>query len=373
MTARQGVLAAVLGAVALALAGCGGADSSAESGGRVVSVALTDAGCSPAQLQLAAGPVTFEVKNEGAEAVSEFEILDGDRIVGEVENIAPGLSGKFSLTLSPKEYTTYCPGGDSAERGTLTVAGKEAGQASSRSRAAIDAYRTFVTGQTALLVERTRRFVAAVRAGDVATAKSLYAPARIPYERIEPVAESFGDLDPAIDARAGDVPAAQWTGFHPIEQALWVRKTTDGTSALASKLLADVRALERRAKTIELEPAQIANGSVELLGEVSKSKITGEEERYSHIDLVDFEGNVDGAQAAFKAVRPILAESNPALAGEIDERFAAVDEALAPYRRGQGFVSYTELDATDTRALSRAIDALAEPLSRVGAIVVAAK
>jgi iron uptake system component EfeO len=359
--------------LALVAAGCGSDDSSGKAGSGVVSVSLTDAGCSPAELSLDSGPTTFEVKNDGADAVSEFEILDGDRILGEVENIAPGLSGKFSLTLAPGEYTTYCPGGDSDERGTLTVSGKEAAQVSEQAEAAVATYRAFVTGETALLVERTQRFVAAVRAGNLAAAKRLYGPARIPYERIEPVAESFGNLDPAIDARAGDVPKAQWTGFHPIERALWVRNTTDGTSALATKLLADVRKLERRARTIELEPAQIANGSVELLGEVSKSKITGEEERYSHIDLVDFEANVDGAHAAFKAVRPIVAERNAALAREIDERFAAVDEALEPYRRKNGFVSYTALDAADTRALSRAIDALAEPLSRVGAVVVAAQ
>ena len=46
----------------------------------------------------------------------------------------------------------------------------------------------------------------------------------MPYERVEPVAESFGDLDPRIDARANDVPKSKWTGFHPIERRLWVQK-----------------------------------------------------------------------------------------------------------------------------------------------------
>ena len=58
--------------------------------------------------------------------------------------------------------------------------------------------------------------------GDIAEAKDLFAYAREPYERIEPIAEALGDLDPAIDAREGDVPEAKWTGFHRIEKALWV-------------------------------------------------------------------------------------------------------------------------------------------------------
>ena len=133
----------------------------------------------------------------------------------------------------------------------------------------------------------------------------------MPYERVEPVAESFGDLDPRIDARANDVPKSQWTGFHPIERKLWVQRTTKGTAALADGLVADSRKLQRLVRTVKLEPAQVGNGANELLGEVSKSKITGEEERYSHLDLLDFQANVEGARAAFDAIRPALARQGP--------------------------------------------------------------
>jgi iron uptake system component EfeO len=372
LTAFRAASVAALALLAFAGAGCAGGGGE-KTEGRVVAVALTDAGCNPAALTLDPGPVTFTVKNDGAEAVSEFEVLDGQRILGEVENLAPGLDGRFSLTLEPGSFTTYCPGGKTAERGSLVVRGRSAaGPASQQAVTAVARYRAYVEAQTALLVDRTRSFVAALRAGDLALAKQRYSAARVPYERIEPVAESFGNLDPAIDARAGDVPAAEWTGFHPIERALWVKSSLAGTGPLATRLMKDVTDLERRVRTVELEAAQIANGAVELLGEVSKSKITGEEERYSHIDLVDFEANVEGSREAFVAVRPIVAGRQPELAKEIDERFADVAAALGPYRRGEGFVSYTELTEEDTRGLGRSIDALAEPLSRVGAIVVAA-
>jgi iron uptake system component EfeO len=338
---------------------------------RTVAVKITDAGCEPAAFELPAGAATFEVRNDGANKVSEFELLDGDSVLGEAENIAPSLSGKFSLTLRPGAYITYCPGGTTTERGKLIVIGAASGRASEAATAAVVTYRRYLEGQTEELVVATTRFVLAVKAGNVAKAKALYGPARAPYERIEPLAESFGGLDPAVDARAGDVPKASWTGFHPLEQALWVRGSVAGGGALADRLLRDVKDLRVRVRSVQLEPAQIANGSVELLGEVSKSKITGEEERYSHIDLVDFKANVDGARAAFQAVRPIVAARNGALARTIDGRFDDVAVALAKYRAGNGFVSYRTLTALDTRTLSQAIDALAEPLSKVGALVVA--
>jgi high-affinity iron transporter len=365
-------LAAVCAVLLLLVVGCGSdgrgipGDTTSSKG---VAVTITDEGC-PASLRLPAGPTTIAVTNDGGGSVSEFEILDGNRIVGEVENIAPGLSGKFSLTLHPGSYVTYCPGGSRTEHGKLAVVGGEQAQATEAEQQAVTRYRRYVERQTDTLVRSTSAFVAALRAGSLARAKELYAAARSPYERIEPVAESFGNLDPAIDARAGDVPAKSWTGFHAIERILWVQGTTRGTGALATKLLRDVHTLETRVKTVELEPAQIANGSVELLNEVSKSKITGEEERYSRIDLLDFAANVDGSRAAFDSVRPLLGRSHAALASQIVTRFGAVDEALSRYRRGSGYVPYDDLTASDTRTLSQGIDALAEPLSRVGAIVV---
>jgi len=363
-----------LAALAVTAAGCGkdAGDSGAKKGARTVSITLNDKGCDPSTFEIPAGATNFAVRNDDTAAVTEFEVLEGSRILGEVENVAAGLSKTFSLTLQPGTYTTYCPGGSGPERGRLTVTGRAVARTKDpQASAAVSTYRRFLEEQARELVTRTRAFAAAVKGSDVAKAKGLYGPARAPYERIEPVAESFGGLDPAIDARAGDVPRSEWTGFHPLEQSLWVKDSTAGHATTADKLVADVLELQTRVKTVKLEPAQIANGAVELLGEVSKSKITGEEERYSHIDLLDFEANVAGAKTAFGAVRPLLRGADASLADEISTRFANVEGALEDYRRGEGFVTYTDLTKADTRKLSQAIDALAEPLSRVPSRIVA--
>ncbi len=368
MFKRTMYLAASAALGSLLLGACGSSDD-APAGAEKLSFKLTDAGCEPAEASAPAGPITFEVTNDGAAGVTELEVMEGDKILGERENLSDGLSGDFTLTLDPGTYTLYCPGGDEAERGTLTVTGQASSKQSAEEKAAVDRYRRYIEEQTALLVDETTPFVRAVQSGDLSEAKALYPVARLPYERVEPVAESFGGLDPKLDARAGDVPAAKWTGFHPIEKALWIDNTTRGLDPLAAKLLDDVKLLQAKAKTIELEPAQIANGANELLTEVSSSKITGEEERYSRTDLWDFEANVDGSKAAFAAVEPLLEERDPELASEIQRRFADVDSALTPYKRGDGYVLYGELTEEDKRQLAQAIDALAEPLSQVAAIV----
>jgi iron uptake system component EfeO len=362
-TGRALVVAALTSAAVVAgFAGGAGAKTT------TVKVEINDDGC-PAKVTTKAGPNTFKVSNTGSGDVSEFEILSGSHIIGEVENVAPGLNKEFSLTLKPGNYTTYCPGG-SRDKGKLVVKGTAATKLSADGQAAVDQYRQYLEAQTADLVTATKAFTDAVDAGNLDQAKALYAPSRVAYERIEPVAETFGDLDPKIDAREGDVPKKDWGGYHYIEQKLWVDGTTDGLSEYTKELNENVATLQNLVKDVQLQPAVIANGAVELLNEVSKSKITGEEERYSRTDLVDFEANVQGAEAAYDAVKPILQKKNPKLVTDLDAKFAAVYAALQPYKPNGTYVAYTALTTDDTKALSQVIDSLAEPLSTVSKQVV---
>jgi iron uptake system component EfeO len=199
---------------------------------------------------------------------------------------------------------------------------------------------------------------------------ALYGPARIPYERIEPVAESFADLDPAIDGRIDDAPSPEeFTGFHRIEQALWETGSLEGMTPVAEQLLADVVRLQDLVADESYQPAQLANGSAELLDEISASKITGEEERYSHIDLLDFQANLEGSRYAFDLLRPALVEVDPELEATLVERFDALQADLDAYRSGDGFVLYTELTEAQTRELAQAVAAVAEPMATVASVL----
>jgi iron uptake system component EfeO len=106
---------------ALALSACGSSDE-APANAKKIAFKLTDEGCEPHDATAPAGPIAFEVENAGASKVTEMEIMDGEEVLGEEENITDGLDGSFSVTLEAGKYTIYCPGG-SDEKGTLTVTG----------------------------------------------------------------------------------------------------------------------------------------------------------------------------------------------------------------------------------------------------------
>jgi FTR1 family protein len=367
------VAAIVVTAAALLLVACGSSDDdgAAAAGARQVAVKLTDAGCEPAQMKLDAGPTEFKVTNGGTGRVTEFEVLSGSRILGEKENLVAGLSGSFTINLKPGQYSLACPGGKTAATGALTVGGAAAaatGAGDPLLKSATASYRSYVESQSKVLVERVEKFVAAIKAGDVAGAKAQFAAARGPYETIEPVAESFGTLDPEIDARVNDVEqGTPWTGFHKLEQGLWVKKSTKGLEPIADKLLADVKRLQTKTQGLAYQPEELANGANGLLDEVSASKITGEEDRYSHTDLYDFAANVEGSETAFGLLAPALKKTDPALATTIASRFDAVNAALAELKQGDAFPSYDTIDAAQRKKLSQLVDALAEPLSKVAA------
>jgi iron uptake system component EfeO len=363
--------------VILGVSACG-SGKGAVKGAKVLHVTLTDQGCSPARISAPAGPITVQVSNGGSSAVTEMELKNSSGIIlGERENVVAGLSGSFSLDVDPGKYVMNCPNGDKEDGGVLLVTGKTKTASGSASEAlvaqATTGYRSYVEKEVAALLLGTRSFVTALDHGSVQQAKQLFGPVRRHYEAIEPVAESFENIDAAIDARVNDVPnPSQWNGFHRIERTLWTQDTTRGTASYAKKLLADVVDLDGKVKTLRFQAPQLANGAVELLNEVASSKITGEEDRYSHTDLSDFEGNLTGARVAFELLRPALVKRGDGkLASDIAARFAAVQKGLDSYRRDTplGFAYYGELTSADRLRFAQQVDALAEPLSTVASRV----
>ncbi|HQR80170.1 MAG TPA: imelysin family protein [Actinomycetota bacterium] len=353
--------------------------------GSAIPVSSTADACKVGSTEVPSGTVTFRVTNDGDD-VTEFYLLgeDGLRIIGEVENIGPGLSRDLVVLAAPGQYQTACkPGmvGDGIRAPfTVTDSGADLtpdGPLAEQVAAATASYAAYVRDQTEQLVAATEEFAAAYVAGDDERARALYAATRMHWERIEPVAESFGDLDPRLDLREADLePGQQWTGWHRIEKDLW--PPADGYEPMSQKqrekyaalLVADTAVLYKRTRDMTFTADQLGNGAKELLDEVATGKVTGEEEIWSHTDLWDFQANVDGAKVMYDALRPVVQELDPELAEELDTRFQELQDLLDKYRDGDGFVYYDQLSKQQVKELSAAVDALGEPLSRLTSVVV---
>ena len=231
-------------------------------------------------------------------------------------------------------------------------------------------YKLYVNSNLRDLVKGVQAFTAAVKAGKIDEAQKLYAQVRRPYERIEPIAELFADLDKRIDARADDHEKGEkdpaFVGFHRIEYGLWVEKSTQNLAPVADQLLADVKELQKRVTTLTFPPEKVVGGAAVLMEEVAATKISGEEERYSHTDLDDFQANFEGADKIFELLRPLVDKQDKAFADKTAANFKTVFDTLAKYRKPDGsFALYTQLSERDRKMLSGRVNTLAEDLSKL--------
>ena len=288
------------------------------------------------------------------------------------EKIAPSFTQKHTATWEAGEYDMTC-GLLSNPRGKLTVTPNASAQAAAipvvQLEAPIAQYKAYVLDETKSFVAKTEAFVAAVNAGDMNKAKSLYAPTRAHYERIEPIAELFADLDASIDARADAYKKVEkdpeFTGFHRLEYALWSEKSLKGMKPIADQLLTDVKALQTQITGLNFPATKVVGGAGVLIEEVANGKISGEEERYSHTDLSDFDANMAGSKKIVDLFRPLIEKADPSLLKKTDENFAAVDAILSKYKQGETWALYDKLTEADRKALAAPITVLAEDLSKL--------
>ncbi|WMT12851.1 iron uptake system protein EfeO [Serratia fonticola] len=340
-----------------------------------VLVTVNDKQCEPMQLTLPAGKTQFVVHNTSQKNL-EWEILKGVMVVEERENIAPGFTQKMTANLEPGEYDMTC-GLLSNPKGKLVVTA--AGAVADGKPNVMDLvgpiaeYKVYVTKEVEGLVKQTKLFTDAIKAGDVAQARKLYAPTRQHYERIEPIAELFSDLDGSIDAREDDYEKKaedpKFTGFHRLEKALFADNTTKGMNEYADGLYKDTLELQKRIGELTFPPSKVVGGAAGLIEEVAASKISGEEDRYSRTDLWDFQANVDGAQKIVNLLRPLLEKANQPLLAKIDANFKTVDTILAKYKTAKGYESYEKLTTADRNAMKGPITTLAEDLSQLRGVL----
>ncbi|MBM7438619.1 iron uptake system protein EfeO [Streptomyces sp. HB132] len=372
---RPSVVTAVAAVAALtAVTGC--AEKSDGRSDGAVKVVAKDDSCEVSSKKFPAGHVELAVENKGSKVTEVYVLFPDDRIVTERENIGPGTRARITAEIKAGTYEIACKPGMKGKgiRQTVEATGGKAAARSPEMDKAVAGYRDYVQAQADETLPKVKVFTDAVAAGDVEAAKKAYADSRIGWERTEPVAESFGDIDPKVDVREDGLEDGQkWTGWHRLEKALW----QDGKLGAEEKELApvlhkDLLDWQKRVGRADITPTSMANGAKELLDEVATGKVTGEEERYSHTDLVDFKANVEGAERSYTLLEPIASKNDAALTASLDKQFAALNTLLDKYRKDKtsyDFTSYDKVGKADRKELSDAVNALAEPLSKLAAAV----
>ncbi|WP_420793291.1 iron uptake system protein EfeO [Pseudomonas shahriarae] len=331
--------------------------------------------CEPNALTVPAGRASFRIINRSDRAV-EWEILDGVLVVEERENIAPGLSQVINANLLPGDYAITC-GLLSNPRGTLHVTPTAESDAQAKAKPSMVAFigplsefRVYLSSQGGALIKAVSALEQAIAAGDLAQAQALYLPARKAYQRLAPAAQRLAELDNAINARADYFEKREqdpaFSGFHRLEYGLFEQHTLGDLTPIAQRLLADVTTLKQQLLAQSLPPEQLVSILVRNLNSLADVRAaSGEEERYSHLDLNGFAANLTVTRKVVDLMRPLLTKSAADLLPGIDSAINAFAAQLDDLQVDGHYRSYNRVTAAQRQLIADKAKALAAALDGI--------
>ncbi len=331
--------------------------------------------CEPNALSVPAGRASFRIINRSDRAV-EWEILDGVLVVEERENIAPGLSQVINANLLPGDYAITC-GLLSNPRGTLHVTPTAESDAQAKAKPSMVAFigplsefRVYLSSQGGALIKAVSALEQAIAAGDLTQAQALYLPAREAYQRLAPAAQRLAELDNAINARADYFESREqdpaFSGFHRLEYGLFEQHTLGDLTPIAQRLLADVTTLKQQLLAQSLPPEQLVSILVRNLNSLADVRAaSGEEERYSHLDLNGFAANLTVTRKVVDLMRPLLTKSAADLLPGIDSAINAFAAQLDDLQVDGHYRSYNRVTAAQRQLIADKAKALAAALDGI--------
>ncbi|NMZ00365.1 iron uptake system protein EfeO [Pseudomonas proteolytica] len=331
--------------------------------------------CEPNALTVPAGRASFRIINRSDRAV-EWEILDGVLVVEERENIAPGLSQVINANLLPGDYAITC-GLLSNPRGTLQVTATAESDAQAKAKPSMVAFigplsefRVYLNSQGSALIKAVSALEQAIAAGDLSQAQALYLPAREAYQRLAPAAQRLAELDNAINARADYFEKREqdpaFSGFHRLEYGLFAQHSLDSLAPIAQRLLSDVTALKQQLLAQSLPPEQLVSILVRNLNSLADVRAaSGEEERYSHLDLNGFAANLAATRKVVELMRPLLTKSAADLLPGIDSAISAFAGQLDGLKVDGNYRTYDSVTADQRQQIADKAKALAAALDGI--------
>ncbi|MFO2463529.1 iron uptake system protein EfeO [Pseudomonas sp. 15FMM2] len=340
-----------------------------------ITVTIHAHNCEPDALVVPAGRASFRIINRSDRAV-EWEILDGVLVVEERENIAPGLSQVINANLLPGDYAITC-GLLNNPRGTLHVTPTAASEAQAKAKPSMVAFigplsefRVYLSRQGSTLINAVNALEQAIEAGDLQQAQALYLPAREAYQRLAPASQRLALLDNTINARADYYEKREqdpaFGGFHRLEYGLFEQRNLDGLIPVAQQLLSNVTRLKQQLLAQPLPPEQLVNILVRNLSNLADVRAaSGEEERYSHLDLNGFAANLQVTRKVVDLMRPLLSTSAAGLLPEISSAMDALDTLLGTLKVDNHYSTYDSVTVAQRQQIANKAKALAVVLDGI--------
>jgi high-affinity iron transporter len=373
---------AVLGVVALALAGSGYlAVSGPLDEASPAPIIVTATKCAPGWAAPRSGLTVFTVKNTSKDTIYGIDLVGASQVLvyGDIEMLAPGTEDQMDALLPPGEYSFQCESfaGATLESRVEQVSGPPVIGAhpyvpvsSDQIQLATLSYRTGLTSWMGRLAVATDALRAAVDTGNLARARQLWLPAHLDYARLGAAYDTFGNFNDEIDGRPlgliGGVNSPDFQGFLRLEYGLWHGQPVAELEPVANALDTAVHSLIKQFPQMLMPANDLSLRAHEILENTLQFELTGETDEGSHTNLATAWANVQGTQLALAAVAPLLQPNEPGLLAALRQGLDNMSTALGQFQQPGGtWAPLQSLTAAQREHLDGELGGLLEKLSAV--------
>ena len=285
---------------------------------------VSSAQCGGAWSVPGAGWHTIQISNQGVTG-AEVDLVDpaNGAVYYEIEDTGPGTVNPISIDFGSGKYALLCLFSDSGplQGKTVTVAGHVTGTPAVLPVSYNDLIplaKTYAAQEEAalkVLASETATLAAAVRGGNLATARRDWLAAHLQYETLGDAYDAFGNFDTEIDGRADatGVTSPQWTGFYRLEYGLWHGQSLTSLVPVADTLGSDVNQLVAWWPTQEVPLADLGRRAHEVIENALEFQLTGHDDYGSGTTLASTVAAITASRVLLALLHPLLAPRYPGL------------------------------------------------------------
>jgi high-affinity iron transporter len=365
MNTRRAVLVAGIAIVAVGAAaafaltrGGGGAQA-----GRIV---VSSSQCGLDWTAPRSGRTVFTVQNTTPDTVYSVVLTNAyqSKIYGQIELLEPSTTLPLDVVLPPGQYSFACATQSGlslvsplreVRGGPVTNAHPYTPVSSQLMQITADDYNRSLRPVMQQLQRDTDRLDAAVQAGKLDRARTLWVPAHLDYSKLGVAYDTFGRFNDEIDERPlglpGGVHDPKFQGFLRLEYGLWHGEPQATLAPVSTALDRSVHGLVTSFPKLTIPSGDLSLRAHEILENTLQFELTGETDEGSHSNLGTAWANVQGTKLAVTALHPALVRADRQLARSASAGLDRLGAMLATYRQADG--TWMPLDSLTTARRER--------------------
>lgn len=212
-------------------------------------------------------------------------------------------------------------------------------------------YKSLVMEQMDSFRADTELLATYVKEGKLEEAQKLYPLVTMYYERMQPLASNFQELDVKINGEVIEGKEVETSGFKNLAHGLFVEKKTAGYEEVADELVKNVKALQSELPSMDVSENNVLASAVTMLGTMATNRLSAQGIANDEVYAVKAQ-----TEAAEDILEIFISRVSAESAETASEALKELNEIVAYYEVGkEDYVNYSFFTAKQKEELKTAV------------------